>query len=103
MGHNNLKSLGLGIAAGATAIGGSIAGRKALSIARISQGHPFKHRMLDVSSNLLQPKYPLEAMSTYLNGFHFYADDMGRQGEATHIRIQTRQQLHSCCVCDCKH
>src|SRR5690625_3990643 len=100
MGHNNLKSLGLGIAAGATAIGGIIAGRKALSIARISQGHPFKHRMLDVSSNLLQPKYPLEAMSTYLNGFHFYADDMGRQVEATHFCIQLRHGRHQCVIFD---
>lgn len=100
MGHNNLKSLGLGIAAGAAAIGGIIAGRKALSIARISQGHPFKHRMLDVSSNLLQPKYPLEAMSTYLNGFHFYADDMGRQVEATHFCIHLRHDLHQCVIFD---
>ncbi|MGO1536302.1 MAG: OBAP family protein [Yaniella sp.] len=100
MGHNNLKSLGLGIAAGATAIGGIIAGRKALSIARISQGHPFKHRMLDVSSDLLQPKYPLEAMSTYLNGFHFYADDMGRQVEATHFCIHLRHDLHQCVIFD---
>lgn len=100
MGHNNLKSLGLGIAAGAAAVGGIIAGRKALSIARISQGHPFKHRMLDVSSNLLQPKYPLEAMSTYLNGFHFYADDMGRQVEATHFCIHLRHDLHQCVIFD---
>lgn len=100
MGHNYLKSLGLGVAAGAATAAGILAGRKTLQIAKISQGHPLKHRMLDISSNLLQPKYPLEAMSTYLNGFHFYADDMGRQVEASHFCIHLQHDLHQCVIFD---
>jgi hypothetical protein len=40
-----------------------------------------------LASGLLQRKYPVEAMSTYLNRFHFYADDMGRQVDASHFCI----------------
>ena len=48
----------------------------------------------------MQHKYPLDAMSTYLNGFHFYADDMGRQVEATHFCIHLRHDLHQCVIFD---
>lgn len=100
MGLNHWKSIGMGVAAGAVTAAGILAGRKTLATAKISQGHPLKHRMLDISSNLLQPKYPLEAMSTYLNGFHFYADDMGRQVEATHFCIHLQHDLHQCVIFD---
>ena len=43
---------------------------------------------------MMQPKYPLDAMSTYLNGFHMYADEMGRQVEASHFCIHLRHDLH---------
>ena len=33
--------------------------------------------VLDLAAGVIQPKYPLAAMSTYLNGFHMYADEMG--------------------------
>ena len=98
--HNYFKSIGVGIAAGAATAASIIAGRKVLNTAKISQGHPLKHRMLDISSNLLQPKYPLDAMSTYLNGFHFYADDMGRQVEASHFCIHLQHDLHQCVIFD---
>ena len=39
-------------------------------------------------------------MSTYLNGFHFYADDMGRQVEASHFCIHLRHDLHQCVIFD---
>lgn len=39
-------------------------------------------------------------MSTYLNGFHMYADDMGRQVEATHFCIHLRHDLHPCVIFD---
>lgn len=100
MGQNYLKSIGLGIAAGAATAAGIIAGQKVMTTAKISQGHPIKHRMLDISSNLMQHKYPLDAMSTYLNGFHFYADDRGRQVEATHFCIHLRHDLHQCVIFD---
>ena len=63
-------------------------------------GHPLKHRVLDAASAVLQRKYPIEAMSTYLNGFHMYADDMGRQVEATHFCIHLRHDLHQCVIFD---
>lgn len=100
MGHNYLKSITAGAAAGIVTAAGIIAGRKVVTTAKISQGHPLKHRMLDISSNLIQPKYPLDAMSTYLNGFHCYADDMGRQVEATHFCIHLRHDLHQCVIFD---
>lgn len=77
-----------------------LVGRRATTTARIGAGHPLKHRVLDVASGVLQPKYPIEAMSTYLNGFHMYADDMGRQVEATHFCIHLRHDLHQCVIFD---
>ncbi len=100
MGHNIWKSIGLGIVAGATSAATILAGRKTLQVAKISQGHPLKHRVLDANAQLLQRKYPVEAMSTYLNGFHFYADDMGRQVEATHFCIHLQHDLHQCVIFD---
>jgi hypothetical protein len=63
-------------------------------------GHSLKHRVLDAASAIMQRKYPVEAMSTYLNGFHMYADDMGRQVEATHFCIHLRHDLHQCVIFD---
>ncbi|MHD0175164.1 DUF1264 domain-containing protein, partial [Corynebacterium diphtheriae] len=40
------------------------------------------------------------AMSTYLNGLHFYADDLGRQVEASHFCIHLRHDLHQCVIFD---
>ncbi len=36
-------------------------------------------RVLEFGADLLQGKSPVQAMKMYLDGFHFYADDMGRQ------------------------
>src|SRR5699024_10985477 len=91
-----LKSIGTGVAAGIATAAGIMVGRKVVTTIKIGADHPFKHRLLDVGSGLMQPKYPLDAMSTYLNGFHFYADDIGRQVEATHFCIHLRHDLHQC-------
>jgi len=99
MGHY-FKSIGTGVAAGIATAAGIMVGRKVITTAKIGAGHPLKHRLLDVGSGLMQPKYPLEAMSTYLNGFHFYADDIGRQVEATHFCIHLRHDLHQCIIFD---
>ena len=93
-------SFGIGVAAGVTAAFGVLVGRKAATTARIGKGHPLKHRVLDVAAGAMQPKYPVDAMSTYLNGFHMYADDMGRQVEATHFCIHLRHDLHQCVIFD---
>ena len=75
-------------------------GRKVAQTAKISSGHPLKHRALDLASGVMQPKYPLDAMSTYLNGFHMYADEMNRQVEASHFCIHLRHDLHQCVIFD---
>lgn len=66
----------------------------------VGGGHPLKHRVLDAASSLLQRPYPVEAMSTYLDGLHFYADDMGRQVQATHVCTHLRHDLHQCVIYD---
>lgn len=93
-------SVGIGVAAGAATAAGLMFGRKAAAAAKTGQGHPLKHRVLDLAAGVIQPKYPLAAMSTYLNGFHMYADDMGRQVEASHFCIHLRHDLHQCVIFD---
>src|SRR5690348_880584 len=92
--------IGIGAAAGAAAAAGVMLGRKAVTAARIGRGHPLRHRLLDLAAGVIQPKYPLDAVSTYLNGFHLYADEMGRQVEAAHFCIHLRHDLHQCVIFD---
>ncbi|MGW7568571.1 OBAP family protein [Streptomyces tendae] len=89
-----------GVAAGVTAAVGVLFGRKVATVGKVGAGHPLKHRALDLAAGSMQRKYPLEAMSTYLNGFHMYADDMGRQVEATHFCIHLQHDLHQCVIFD---
>ena len=89
-----------GVAAGVVTAAGLLIGRKAVLTGKIGNGHPLKHRLLDLASAVIQPKYPVEAMSTYLNAFHMYADDMGRQVEAAHFCIHLRHDLHQCVIFD---
>jgi hypothetical protein len=89
-----------GVAAGVATAAGVMFGRKAVTTARIGTGHPLKHRVLDAAAGAIQRKYPIDAMSTYLNGFHMYADEMGRQVEATHFCIHLRHDLHQCVIFD---
>jgi len=93
-------SIGIGVAVGVVAAAGMMFGRKAAATAKIGRGHPLKHRVLDVAAGAMQRKYPLEAMSTYLNGFHIYSDEMGRQVEATHFCIHLQHDLHQCVIFD---
>jgi hypothetical protein len=90
----------LGVLAGLATAAGIALGRKAVAATKVGQGHPLKHRVLDAAAGALQPKYPLDAMSTYLNGFHMYADDMGRQVEASHFCIHLQHDLHQCVIFD---
>ncbi len=89
-----------GVMAGVAAAAITMLGRKTITTARTGHGHPLKHRLLDVAAGAMQRKYPVEAMSTYLNGFHMYADEMGRQVEATHFCIHLRHDLHQCVIFD---
>jgi hypothetical protein len=92
--------LGVGVGAGLATVAAAGLGRRVMANAKTGKGHPLKHRVLDLASGSLQRKYPLDAMSTYLNGFHMYADDMGRQVEACHFCIHLRPDLHQCVIFD---
>jgi hypothetical protein len=94
------RAFGAGVAAGIAAAAGVLLGRRATTAAKVGSGHPLKHRLLDAAAGAVQPKYPLDAMSTYLNGFHFYADDLGRQVEASHFCVHLRHDLHQCVIFD---
>jgi len=98
--RGSAESVMRGVAAGAATAAGLLIGRKALLTAKVGKGHPLKHRLLDLASAVMQQKYPVDAMSTYLNGFHMYADDMGRQVEASHFCIHLRHDLHECVIFD---
>jgi hypothetical protein len=99
-GRGRAGSIGIGVAAGVVTAAGLSLARKAAATAKTGQGHPLKHRVLDLASGAIQHKYPLDAMSTFLNGFHMYADDMGRQVEASHFCIHLRHDLHQCVIFD---
>ena len=99
-GRRAAGSAGIGVAAGAAAAVALLFGRKAVTTARVGKGHPLKHRVLDAAAGAMQAKYPLSAMSTYLNGFHMYADEMGRQVEASHFCIHLQHDLHQCVIFD---
>jgi hypothetical protein len=93
------RPVGIGVVAGATAAASLMLGRKVTAIARVGKEHPLKHRVLALASGVIQQKYPLNAMSTYLDGFHMYADDMGRQVDASHFCIHLRPDLQ-CVIFD---
>jgi Protein of unknown function (DUF1264) len=99
MGKGLLRSVGIGAMAGIAGAAGMALGRASTRVS-LGKGHPLKHRLLDLAAGAMQRRYPVEAMSTYLNGFHMYADDMGRQVEATHFCIHLRHDLHQCVIFD---
>lgn len=86
----------LGTAVGATAV----AGRSLATLVRASAGHPWRHRVLDLGAKILQRKFPVEAMSTYLDGIHMYADETGRQVEAAHFCTHLEHDFHQCVIFD---
>lgn len=57
-------------------------------------------RALEMGAALLQGKSPLAAMNLYLNGFHFYADDLGHQMEAHHYCAQLNEDFIQCVIYD---
>ncbi|MGE0226521.1 MAG: OBAP family protein, partial [Acetobacteraceae bacterium] len=65
-------------------------------------GHPMsmKDHVLHTGAHVMQDKAPVDAMSVYLNGFHFYADDMGRQVEAHHFCTHLNHDFHQCVIYD---
>lgn len=59
-----------------------------------------RSQLLGVGAAALQTKAPLNAMNLYLDGFHFYADDMGRPVEAHHFCTHLTEELHQCTIFD---
>jgi len=57
-------------------------------------------RMSDAAAEATQSGRPIEALSEFLNGFHFYADDMGRQVEANHFCSHLTEDFHQCVIYD---
>jgi hypothetical protein len=51
-------------------------------------------------ADLLQSHSPISAINMYLNGFHFYADDMGRQIEAHHYCSHVTEEFYQCVIYD---
>ncbi|HEX8524025.1 MAG TPA: OBAP family protein [Tepidisphaeraceae bacterium] len=59
-----------------------------------------KSHALEMGADMIQSKAPLAAIDMYLNGFHFYADDMGRQVEAHHYCSRLNEDVHQCVIYD---
>lgn len=58
-----------------------------------------KSHMLELGADLLQDDSPISAINMYLNGFHFYADDMG-QIEAHHYCTHVNEDFFQCVIYD---
>jgi hypothetical protein len=59
-----------------------------------------KNTMLGMGADILQSHSPISAINMYLNGFHFYADDMGRQIEAHHYCTHVNEEFFQCVIYD---
>lgn len=59
-----------------------------------------KSKMLGMGADLLQGDGPIGAINMYLNGFHFYADDIGRQIEAHHYCTHVNEDFLQCVIYD---
>jgi hypothetical protein len=57
-------------------------------------------KVLTAGAEVLQSMPPIKQINMYLDGFHFYADDMGRQVEAHHFCIMLNEDLHQCVIFD---
>jgi hypothetical protein len=73
--------------------------RSAVNFAQVEK-RPSRMGVLHAGARMLQSKPPIDAMSVYLNGFHFYADDMGRQVEAHHFCTHLNDDMHQCVIYD---
>lgn len=101
----NRRKLGSGlIATAATAAAACLCGRAHAQQhgGQQTPGGPVstENRALGTGAAILQTKAPLNAMDLYLNGFHFYADDMGRQVEAHHYCTHLTEEFHQCTIFD---
>ncbi|WP_448959783.1 OBAP family protein [Larkinella arboricola] len=59
-----------------------------------------KTEVLETGADVIQNKAPLQAMSMYLDGFHFYNGDMKGQMEAHHYCTQLNEDVVQCVIFD---
>lgn len=87
------------VAAPLMAIAGRKAGAADKKLAPVPGGPTsLRSDVLDTAAGALQARKPIDAMSEYLNGFHFYADDLGRQVEANHFCTHLGEGFHQCVI-----
>jgi len=104
--HNLSCRRCFGHALAATAIAAPVAalfGRSAFSQSKQEAAVPgapvsAKSHVLDTAADAMQAHRPIDAMSEFLNGFHFYANDMGRQVEANHFCTHLSEDFHQCVI-----
>jgi hypothetical protein len=59
-----------------------------------------KSTALEAGAAMLQAMPPIQQLNMYLDGFHFYADDMGHQMEAHHYCTMLNEDFHQCVIYD---
>lgn len=59
-----------------------------------------KDKVLNTGANLLQQKSTINAITAYLNGFHFYNGNMEAQMEAHHYVTQLSNDLYQAIIYD---
>jgi hypothetical protein len=59
-----------------------------------------KSTVLEAGAAMLQAMPPIQQLNLYLDGFHFYADDMGHQIEAHHYCSMLSEEFHQCAIYD---
>jgi hypothetical protein len=59
-----------------------------------------KSRALEAGADAIQRMPPIGQINMYLDGFHFHADDMGRQVEAHHYCTHLNEDVHQCVIYD---
>lgn len=64
------------------------------------QAESTRTRVLEGGADVLQDKAPLEAMHTYLDGFHFYSGNMHAQMEAHHYCAVLNEEVFQCIIFD---
>jgi hypothetical protein len=95
----------MGIVGVATAITACCCGGVSKALGQQNNGFPgnaksSKSKMLAMGADVLQSHAPINAINMYLNGFHFYADDMGRQIEAHHYCHHVNEDFFQCVIYD---
>lgn len=59
-----------------------------------------KSRVLEAGADMLQDKTPVNALNSYLDGFHFYSGDMKSQMEAHHYCGHLNEDFIQCVIFD---